>query len=191
MEQSKASNRDDRARRPLEAEIYFSATSTALTLTIQPVAAVAQDSATLPRDFSPWGMFVSADKVVKAVLIGLAFASALTWAVWLLKTVEIALAKRRVRIGLNVFTRLGSISDGIECPANADGEVGRLLDAAMAELKLSPHSLEPNSIKERIASRLERIEANYGRRILRGTGILATIGATAPSLACSALSGAL
>src|SRR5439155_154429 len=34
--------------------------------------------------------------------------------------------------------------------------------------------------KERIASRLERIEASFGRRILRGTGVLATIGATAP-----------
>ena len=34
--------------------------------------------------------------------------------------------------------------------------------------------------KERVASRLERIEARYGRRILRGTGVLATIGATAP-----------
>src|SRR5207253_42354 len=29
-------------------------------------------------------------------------------------------------------------------------------------------------------SRLERIEAGYARRILRGTGVLATIGATAP-----------
>ena len=37
-----------------------------------------------------------------------------------------------------------------------------------------------DGIKERIASRLERIEASCGRRILRGTGVLATIGATAP-----------
>ena len=35
-------------------------------------------------------------------------------------------------------------------------------------------------IKERIASRLERIEAARARRIMRGTGVLATIGATAP-----------
>src|SRR6185369_12376970 len=34
--------------------------------------------------------------------------------------------------------------------------------------------------KERIASRLERIEAAYGRRLLRGTGVLGTIGSTAP-----------
>src|SRR5229473_256687 len=64
-------------------------------------AARAQDAApvigtaTLPRDLSPWGMFLSADPVVKAVLIGLAFASVLTWTVWLAKTIEILLAKRR------------------------------------------------------------------------------------------------
>ena len=36
--------------------------------------------------------------------------------------------------------------------------------------------------QERIASRLERVEASCGRRMLRGTGVLATIGATAPGL---------
>jgi biopolymer transport protein ExbB len=35
-------------------------------------------------------------------------------------------------------------------------------------------------MKERVASRLERIEAAAGRTMARGTGILATIGATAP-----------
>ena len=63
--------------------------------------AVAQDNviatATLPRDLSPWGMFVNADSVVKAVLIGLAFASLVTWTVWLAKTIEIVICKRRVR----------------------------------------------------------------------------------------------
>jgi biopolymer transport protein ExbB len=39
-------------------------------------------------------------------------------------------------------------------------------------------STDREGIKERIASRLERIEASFGRRILRGTGVLATIGAT-------------
>ena len=66
-----------------------------------PLPAVAQDNvlatATLPRDLSPWGMYLNADPVVKAVLIGLAFASIVTWTVWLAKTIEIVLAKRRVR----------------------------------------------------------------------------------------------
>jgi hypothetical protein len=56
----------------------------------------------------------------------------------------------------------------------------QFLDAAVTELKISTGSTDREGIKERIASRLERIEASYGRRISRGTGVLATIGATAP-----------
>ena len=52
-----------------------------------PVAALAADNALLPRDLSPWGMFMGADIVVKAVMIGLAFASQETWTVWLAKTI--------------------------------------------------------------------------------------------------------
>src|SRR6266851_4691284 len=74
-------------------------------LAATPFAARAQDAvigtATLPRDLSPWGMFLNADPVVKAVLIGLALASVVTWTVWLAKTIEIVLAKRRVRAALN------------------------------------------------------------------------------------------
>jgi len=57
------------------------------------LTAIAQDSvlatATLPRDLSPWGMYLNADSVVKAVLIGLAFASIVTSTVWLAKSIEI------------------------------------------------------------------------------------------------------
>src|SRR5882762_7232820 len=51
--------------------------------------------ATLPRDLSPWGMFTSADIVVKAVIVGLAFASIVTWTVWLAKTIELLVSRRR------------------------------------------------------------------------------------------------
>ena len=52
-------------------------------------AAGGAEIATLPRDLSPWGMFLGADPLVKAVLIGLAFASVVTWTVWLAKTIEL------------------------------------------------------------------------------------------------------
>ena len=54
-------------------------------------------TAMLPRDLSPWGMFLNADIVVQAVLIGLAFASVVTWTVWLAKSIELVAARRRVR----------------------------------------------------------------------------------------------
>ena len=50
----------------------------------------ATDNALLPRNLSPWGMFVNADIVVQAVMVGLAFASLITWTVWLAKTIEIS-----------------------------------------------------------------------------------------------------
>jgi biopolymer transport protein ExbB len=149
-----------------------------------PVPALAQDNvlatATLPRDLSPWGMYLNADPVVKAVLLGLAFASLVTWTVWLAKSIEIFFAKRRVRTGLNKLAGIRTTLEDIGRFTEIRGEVAQFLDAAATELKLSPTSADREGIKERIASRLERLEAGYARRILRGTGVLATIGATAP-----------
>ena len=135
---------------------------------------------TLPRDLSPWGMYVNADPVVKAVLIGLVVASVATWTVWLAKTIEIAGAKRRVRSAIARIAGVRSTAEAVAQVAQRKGEVRQLVDAAVAELELSAGTSEKEGLKERIASRLERIEAAYGRRILRGTGVLATIGAIAP-----------
>jgi biopolymer transport protein ExbB len=160
-------------------------TSAAMTAWLaEPLPSLAQDNvvatATLPRDLSPWGMYLNADPVVKAVLIGLVFASIVTWTVWLAKSIEIFFAKRRVRTALNKLGGVRSALEGVEQLAGIKGEVAQFLDAAATELKASTGSTDREGIKERIASRLERIEASYGRRILRGTGVLATIGATAP-----------
>jgi len=145
--------------------------------------ALAQDNvigtATLPRDLSPWGMFLSADPVVKAVMVGLAVASVVTWTVWLAKSIEIFFAKRRVRAAAKKLAGIRSLEE-VQPLGEIQGEVAQFLGAAATELKLSPGLSDTDGIKERIASRLERIEASYGRRILRGTGVLATIGATAP-----------
>ncbi len=157
-----------------------------------PISALAQESAgvagsapvigtaSLPRDLSPWGMFLNADPVVQGVLIGLVFASVVTWTVWLAKTVEIVFARRRVRAALNILARTGSVAQSVNRFSPTEGEVGESLSAALVELDLSAGSLDREGIKERIASRLDRLEAKFGRRISRGTGVLATIGATAP-----------
>src|SRR3954452_5116641 len=170
-------------RRPALMTAIAASALTAASIAV-PVSALAQDNilatATLPRDLSPWGMYINADPVVKAVLIGLALASLVTWTVWLPKTIEIVICKRRVRAALNILASVRSTMEGVERLAATRGEVRQFLDAAVIELKLSAGSIERDGIKERIASRLERIEAAYGRRLLRGTGVLATIGSTAP-----------
>jgi biopolymer transport protein ExbB len=171
-------------RRVSVGRLIAGSSAAALATVVGPAGAAAQDTviatATLPRDLSPWGMFINADPVVQVVLIGLVFASVVTWTVWLAKTVEIVLAKRRVGAAMKILASVRSTPEGVERFADQRGEVRQFLDAAVAELKLSAGSMERDGIKERIASRLERIEAGYARRILRGTGVLATIGATAP-----------
>jgi biopolymer transport protein ExbB len=137
-------------------------------------------NADLPRDLSPWGMFLTADIVVKAVLIGLLVASIVTWTVWLAKTLELMTAKRSARQALKTLASVRFLSEAAQKVGETDGTAGRFVHAAVAELRLSDDTMEREGIKERIASRLERIEANRGREMNRGTGVLATIGATAP-----------
>ena len=136
-------------------------------------------AAQLPRDLSPWGMFLSADIVVKVVMIGLALASLVTWTIALAKSLEIVAAKRRLRSELTALARMPSLADAARKFGTGRG-LAPLVHAAMVELHLSADAPDKEGVKERVASRLERIEATTGRRMTRGTGVLASIGATAP-----------
>jgi biopolymer transport protein ExbB len=137
-------------------------------------------NAALPNDLSPWGMFLNADPVVKAVLIGLTSASVVTWTVWLAKTIELIRARREAREALRALGAARRLTEAVDRLAATGGPVGECLAAAVEEFRLSAGSSDGDGIKERVASRLERIEAACGRRIMRGTSVLATIGATAP-----------
>lgn len=133
----------------------------------------------LPHDLSPWNMFLSADIVVQVVMVGLVLASVATWSVWLAKTLELRQARRRAR---GVIARLSEARTLVEVVKRLDGTQGpeaQLVRAAMTEARLSA-GIPGEGLKERVASRLERIEAAAGRRMAMGTGILATIGSVGP-----------
>jgi biopolymer transport protein ExbB len=142
-------------------------------------AALPDAMALLPRDLSPWGMFLNADIVVKAVMVGLAFASLVTWTVALAKGLEVLTARRRLRHGVRVLAQARSLADAAR---QLDGRhtVAALIEAALVEVQVSADAADKEGIKERAALRLSRVEAEAGRRMTRGTGVLATIGATAP-----------
>jgi biopolymer transport protein ExbB len=126
----------------------------------------------LPRDLSVWGMFVSADWLVQAVMVGLVVASVITWTVFVAKSLEIAAAVRRQRQVLVAVDEAASLD---AAPTDV------LVTAATLELQGSIDAArDRDGVKERVASRLERLEAAAGRKMLKGTGVLATIGATAP-----------
>src|SRR5262249_54897647 len=132
---------------------------------------------------SPWGMFMNADVVVKAVMIGLAFASLVTWTVWLAKSLELVAARIGTRRALRLISAALSLADASRALDGSKSSGALLVQAASQEAELSQGALahaKGDGVKERVASRLTRIEAQAGRRISRGTGVLATIGSTAP-----------
>lgn len=138
---------------------------------------------TLPHDLSPWGMFMNADIVVKAVMVGLAFASLVTWTIWLAKSLEILGGKLRARRAANAIGNAATLMQAARALGHGGGPGALLVRAAAEEWALSAGALDHASgdgLKERVTSRLSRIDAAASRRMSRGTGLLATIGSTAP-----------
>jgi biopolymer transport protein ExbB len=150
-----------------------------IALALVPAPAFAIDEAPLPRNLSPWGMFLGADIVVKTVMVGLAVASLVTWTVWLAKSIELrrkgALAMQRTRaLEGNI-----KLAEAAKLSGDAHDAVAQLIRSCAKEAELSGGVLD-DGLQERVALRLERVEAAMSRQIARGTGVLATIGATAP-----------
>ncbi|MGE0746447.1 MAG: tonB-system energizer ExbB [Rhodospirillales bacterium] len=129
---------------------------------------------------TPFGMFVAADIVVKLVMIALLMASVATWTVWLAKTWELRAARRRLADGAAALAGARSLAHGLELLGGTGGVAQALARAAALELHLSADAPYAEGIKERAVSRLQHIEAQAGRAMALGTGILATIGAIAP-----------
>jgi biopolymer transport protein ExbB len=145
----------------------------------QPAERLRAIAATLPSDLSPWSMFLSANQMVEAVIIGLALASVVTWTVGLAKAIELLTLGRKLRRAMATLDGAKSLAEAAGALNGSRGPSSDLVEAAAVETALSAGG-SPEGIKERVASRLERIEAGVGRKMARGTGVLATIGATAP-----------
>jgi biopolymer transport protein ExbB len=158
----------------------IAATAVALNLVCGADAALAAtDVALLPRNLSPWGMFVNADVVVKAVMVGLAVASLATWTVWLSKSIELRRETARARQRLTLLEGETTLAEAGRDSAEASDAVAQLIQSAARESSLTG-AVADDGLEDRIALRLERVESAMARRIAVGTGVLATIGAVAP-----------
>ena len=133
----------------------------------------------LPHNLSPWGMFMGADIVVKAVMIGLAFASLLTWTICVAKLLELRSETSRAKRRIEVLGNDISLVDAERDSRGGKDAVSLLVQSAATEAALSD-TVNDEGFKDRVELRLNRVEAAMSRRIARGTGMLATIGATAP-----------
>jgi biopolymer transport protein ExbB len=176
-ESRKDMRHDDRRSRHQSMRAMTLVGGTALAL---PASAFAQGvNPLLPRNLSPWGMFLNADILVKAVMVGLAFASLVTWTVWLAKTIELQSARRRAQRRIVMLEAGTGLGEALRTCGDARDAVAQLISSTAREAELSDGIID-DGFKERVALRLERVEAAMTRQVSRGVGILATIGATAP-----------
>lgn len=137
----------------------------------------------LPHDLSPMGMFLAADVVVKSVMIGLALASVITWAIFLVKTIELVGAKSRLQRAVQMLTAANGLAEVKTMVDRKAGVAAEMVAAAVEEMARSEAVLDhapAGGIKERVSSLLGRIEIRAGKRMSGGTGILASIGSVGP-----------
>ena len=146
----------------------------------QVIAEEEDNSLGMAHDLSPWGMYKNADIVVKIVMIGLAIASIITWTIWIAKGFEVLGAKRRLRAEIIHLKKARTLKEASETAAKEGTLAHLLVQDALEEMRLSANSREKEGIKERVSFRLERLVAACGRNMSSGTGVLATIGSTAP-----------
>jgi biopolymer transport protein ExbB len=132
------------------------------------------------RELSPWSMFLNADILVKAVMIGLAFASLVTWTIFIAKMIELAVAQRKLKASLHKIADSRSLAEAQFALGAKRGVLSSFLAAAMREARLSAGISSDSGIKERAASSFAEIMRAEARRIRLGMGLLATIGATSP-----------
>ena len=132
------------------------------------------------RELSPWSMFMSADIIVKAVMVGLAFASLVTWTIFIAKMIELTVVQGKLRRALARIADVRSLAEAQFALGASEGVLPSLLAAAMREGRLSAGISSDAGIKERAASSFAEIVRAEARRVRLGMGLLATIGATSP-----------
>jgi biopolymer transport protein ExbB len=148
---------------------------TAGTAPVRPVSGVGP-----LRELSPWSMFLAADNLVKAVIIGLVFASLVTWTIFIAKTVQLGRAGRRLHTALARIADTRSLSEAQVALGSTATVLSTLLAAAVHEIRMSADSAGDGGIKERAASRFSEIVRTEARAARYGMAVIATIGATAP-----------
>jgi biopolymer transport protein ExbB len=132
------------------------------------------------HELSPLSMFLSADILVKAVMIALAFASLTTWTIAVSKTIEMSLARRRLQASLDRISGSKSLAEAQLALGSTSGLTGDMLAVAVREMRMSEGTFSDSGIKERAQSSFTELSRAEGRRVRFGMGALATIGAISP-----------
>jgi biopolymer transport protein ExbB len=124
-------------------------------------------------------MFMAADPLVKAVILSLVLASLITWTVFLAKSVQLALAERRLRKRLRRISVAATLTDAQSAAGSGKNILSTLISTVVDEVRVSART-QAGGVQARAASRLADVVRSEGRVARTGMGLLATIGSTAP-----------
>ena len=152
----------------------------AMAFALLPCAPVWAQQQIASHALSPWSMFLAADMIVKAVMIGLVLASFATWTILIAKSVELRAMRGTLNAALRTLAETATLAEARLVLGITPGLVRTLIEAAERELRLSGGSATQDGIKERAASSLGEITRAEGRAARKGMGMLATIGAISP-----------
>ncbi len=142
------------------------------------------DAVATVTSFSFLDLFLKADWIVKAVMIGLALASVWSWAVAIDKWLQIRKLEEGARI-IEAALAEGRGVDAIEESAKPGDAMARVVAIGMAEARHARRI--PNQTEAGLGRAIERMErvmqaatAREMARAERGLAVLATIGSSAP-----------
>jgi biopolymer transport protein ExbB len=134
-------------------------------------------------------MFMDADPVVKVIMIGLALASILSWAVLLTKMLEFRSLNRTTDTFLENFRGAKSINDMNRIAMSEEFDGNPLADMAAAaaqEIELSRQAglaitgEHRDTTLNRAAAAVSAVQAALARRLSGGMQFLASLGSNAP-----------
>ena len=131
---------------------------------------------------SPLHLFLQADAVVKAVMIGLLLASVWTWAIIFTHSIRL----KRINRGTDRFERDFWATNDIDAfhssRSNDRLPIAAVMSAAMDEWRRSTKTAQVDraGTRERLASRMNAAVATELDRLCDRLNILATVGSVAP-----------
>ncbi|NJR79112.1 protein TolQ [Sphingomonas corticis] len=138
--------------------------------------------ATDPATLSPIALFLQADWVVKAVMLGLLAASVWTWAIIVMFRVKVGRIRKASERFEADFWKADDIDAFYKANGQADLPSARVLAAAVAEWRRSTHgsTIDREGTRERLATAMGSAVAKEIDELSDRLNVLATIGSVAP-----------
>ncbi|MEM6762007.1 MAG: protein TolQ [Pseudomonadota bacterium] len=153
------------------------------TLGAQAGGVVAGGDLAAPKEFSLLALFLEAQLIVKAVMIGLVLASVWCWAIIIYKIFAFRRMRSRIAAFEDEFWSGQSLEDlyKTQSPDNSDG-LAAIFVAAMREWKRSHEGEKPalSSLAQRIDRVMTMTLSREGEDMEKGLMVLASVGSAAP-----------